>query len=135
MVASWSELGHVSIWSLDRCLQKLEEPGGSTASVNKGNEGGNINKQPEFYKDKSSPLHTFKGHAMEGFALAWSPTTTGVMASGDCQRNIHLWKPTDAGGRFVCFFVFFTAFCLKRRQESTAQCCSWGLRAVWFCQQ
>jgi len=102
VVASWSELGHVSIWSLDRCLQKLEEPGGSTASVNKGNEGGNINKQPEFYKDKSSPLHTFKGHAMEGFALAWSPTTTGVMASGDCQRNIHLWKPTDAGGWDVC---------------------------------
>ena len=70
----------------------MGSPGRRQRPTNKGNEGGNINKQPEFYKDKSSPLHTFKGHAMEGFALAWSPTTTGVMAAsvlGQGSRGRH----------------------------------------------
>ena len=98
MVASWSELGTVSVWSLDRCLQKLEEPGAVSASVNNKESSGN---KEAFFKDKASPLHHFKGHSAEGFALAWSPTTTGVMASGDCKRNIHLWRPTDAGGKIL----------------------------------
>jgi len=81
VVAAWSEMGSVGIWSLDRCLQKLEDP---TA--------------PKDFKDKASPLHEFKGHASEGFALAWSPTTLGVLASGDCKKNLHIWKPTEAAG-------------------------------------
>jgi len=81
VVAAWSELGSVGIWSLDRCLQKLEDP---TA--------------PKDFKDQSSPLHEFKGHPTEGFALAWSPTSLGVLASGDCKTNIHIWKPTEAAG-------------------------------------
>jgi len=96
VVASWSELGTVSVWSLDRCLQKLEEPGSAvTASINTKESS---TKGEVTFKDKSSPLHHFKGHSAEGFALAWSPLTTGVMASGDCKKNIHLWRPTDAGG-------------------------------------
>jgi len=95
VVAAWSELGTVSVWSLDRCLQKLEEPGGGVSINNK--DSANSTKEP-FFKDKSSPLHHFKGHACEGFALAWSPSAAGVLASGDCQKNIHLWSPTDAGG-------------------------------------
>ena len=81
VVAAWSELGSVAIWSLDRCLQKLEEP-----------------NAPKDFKDKASPLHLFKGHPTEGFALSWSPSTLGVLASGDCQKNIHIWKPTDSAG-------------------------------------
>ena len=37
-------------------------------------------------------------HAMEGFALGWSPVKAGRLASGDCKRHIHVWEPTDGGG-------------------------------------
>lgn len=37
-------------------------------------------------------------HAMEGFALGWSPVKAGRLASGDCKRHVHVWEPADGGG-------------------------------------
>ncbi|GBF94155.1 hypothetical protein Rsub_07142 [Raphidocelis subcapitata] len=37
-------------------------------------------------------------HAMEGFALGWSPVTAGRLATGDCKRHLHVWEPQEGGG-------------------------------------
>ena len=34
----------------------------------------------------------------EGYALDWSPKVPGLMASGDCNSNVHLWEPREGGG-------------------------------------
>ena len=82
VAAAWAETGSVGVWSLNNCLQKLEE-GGATQ---------------DWYRETTSPpLFNFKGHLTEGYALNWSPTVPGVLASGDCRKNIHLWNPAEAG--------------------------------------
>jgi len=79
VVAAWSETGSVGVWNLSGLLQRLELPGKDGS------------------RDETSPLQTFTGHSCEGYALDWSPIDTGVLASGDCQKNIHVWKPGDDG--------------------------------------
>jgi len=79
VVAAWSETGAVSVWNLTSLMQKLDIPG------------------KEVVREESTPLQSFSGHSGEGFALDWSPTDTGVLASGDCNKNIHVWRPGDGG--------------------------------------
>jgi len=82
LAAAWSEQGTVGIWSLDQCLQKVDQPGGNTEKDQ---------------REAASPLFNFKGHQTEGFAMNWSPTMPGVLATGDCKKDIFVWKPsTDA---------------------------------------
>jgi len=79
VVAAWAETGVVSVWNLTSAMQKLDIPG------------------KEVVREDSTALQTFSGHGCEGFALDWSSTDTGVLASGDCSKNIHVWKPGDGG--------------------------------------
>ena len=79
VVAAWAETGVVSVWNLTSAMQKLDIPG------------------KEVVREDSTALQTFSGHGCEGFALDWSATDTGVLASGDCSKNIHVWKPGDGG--------------------------------------
>ena len=79
VLAAWSETGAVSVWSVSGLLERLEMP---------GSEGS---------RDNTSPLQSFTGHGVEGYALDWSNTDIGVLASGDCSKNIHVWKPGDGG--------------------------------------
>ena len=81
VAAAWSETGKVGIYNLTTCLQKLEEPA----------------RGKEWYRETSPPLFDFKGHLTEGYALNWSPTVPGVLATGDCRKGIHLWKPGEGG--------------------------------------
>jgi len=81
VAAAWSETGKVGIYNLTTCLQKLEEPA----------------RGKEWYRETAPPLFDFKGHLTEGYALNWSPTVPGVLATGDCRKGIHLWKPGEAG--------------------------------------
>lgn len=79
VVAAWSEQGSVNIWNISSLLQKLEVPG----------------KDP--VKEELAPLQSFTGHGSEGYSLAWSQADPGVLASGDCLKNIHIWKPGEGG--------------------------------------
>jgi len=79
LAAAWSEQGSVGIWSLDHCMQKVEQPGGNTEKDQ---------------REATSPLFNFKGHQTEGFAMNWSPTMPGVLATGDCKKDIYVWKPS-----------------------------------------
>ena len=79
VVAAWSEAGSVGVWNLTSVLARLELPGQDGS------------------REEASPLQTFTGHSCEGYALDWSQSDTGVLASGDCNKNIHVWKPGDNG--------------------------------------
>ena len=80
VVATWSETGSVSVWNITAALQKLDQPGKES--------GG---------REVATPLQSFTGHSAEGFALDWSRADPGLLASGDCNKNIHVWKPGDGG--------------------------------------
>ena len=76
LIATWADTGKVHVWdtqplSFDSTQRGAAQPVPATLE----------------------PVHTFSGHADEGFALDWSPVHTGRLASGDCKRFIHVWEP------------------------------------------
>ncbi|RXG69898.1 Glutamate-rich WD repeat-containing protein 1 [Armadillidium vulgare] len=82
LAATWSELGQVNIWDLSPMLEaveKVEEEDSTQVNVN------------------TSPLFTFNDHGIEGFALDWSPTLPGTLATGDCSKFIFVWQPLEGG--------------------------------------
>lgn len=80
LAASWSELGKVNIWDLTNALKAVTD----TKSM------------AEFVKnDTVSPVFQFAGHQTEGFAIDWSPQVAGQLATGDCHKNIHVWRLED----------------------------------------
>jgi ribosome assembly protein RRB1 len=81
IAASWSELGRVNLWDLSQQLDAVDSDQ-VLSRYNKENRANSI-----------KPLFTFTGHQKEGFAIDWCPTTVGVLATGDCKRDIHIWKP------------------------------------------
>ncbi|XP_017128764.1 glutamate-rich WD repeat-containing protein 1 [Drosophila elegans] len=80
--ASWSELGRVNIWNLSQPLQAVEDS--------------KLLKQYE-QQNEARPVFSFGGHQQEGFAVDWSPSAEGVLATGDCRRDIHVWSPLEDG--------------------------------------
>ncbi|XP_050298153.1 glutamate-rich WD repeat-containing protein 1 isoform X2 [Anthonomus grandis grandis] len=84
LAASWSELGRVNIWNLKPQLQAIESDH-LLQQYNKENK-----------QNSTSPLFTFSGHKTEGFAMDWSPTMSGVLATGDCRKDIHIWNSSEA---------------------------------------
>ncbi|GAB1598056.1 glutamate-rich WD repeat-containing protein 1-like [Argonauta hians] len=76
--ATWSSNGKVYIWDLLKPYEALND----------------TEKLSSYIRNCLSPdpIFNFPGHPTEGYALDWSPTTPGQLASGDCSRNIHLWK-------------------------------------------
>lgn len=83
--ASWSELGKVNIWNLSEALQAVDDPQ-LQKRFEKENRGEN-----------TKPVYSFDGHQQEGFAMDWSITKPGVLATGDCRRDIHIWSPGQGG--------------------------------------
>ncbi|ENN79900.1 glutamate-rich WD repeat-containing protein 1 [Dendroctonus ponderosae] len=84
LAASWSELGKVNIWDLTPQLQAVDSDQ-LLSQYNKDNKQNSL-----------KPVFTFTGHTTEGFAMDWSPTRPGVLATGDCRKDIHIWKPTGS---------------------------------------
>ncbi|KAH8372756.1 hypothetical protein KR009_004455 [Drosophila setifemur] len=79
--ASWSELGRVNVWDLSQSLQAVED----------------AHLLSQFEQNEARPVFTFSGHQQEGFAVDWSPSAEGVLATGDCRRDIHVWSPLEDG--------------------------------------
>jgi len=63
MAASWAETGKVYIWDLTRLLNAVNDS--------------NIMATYVRNCESPAPVFSFSGHQVEGFALDWSPTTTG----------------------------------------------------------
>jgi len=82
LAASWSELGSVSIHDVTQHLKALDGPDDL--------------KEFETKHSNTVPVFTFSGHQIEGYALCWSKLDKGRMLSGDCNKNIFLWQPTDS---------------------------------------
>ncbi|XP_013381956.1 glutamate-rich WD repeat-containing protein 1 [Lingula anatina] len=83
IAASWSEMGKVHIWDLSRPLSAVNDS--SVMSIYTRNQ------------ESPPPLYTFGGHQVEGFAMDWSSTEPGKLATGDCNKNIHIWTPKEGG--------------------------------------
>ena len=80
MAASWSDTGTVYIWDLNEPLEATK----------------NANVLSDYVKrNPQTPLFKFSGHLKEGFAMDWSPVVPGLLATGDCSKSIHIWKPTE----------------------------------------
>ncbi|XP_033631218.1 glutamate-rich WD repeat-containing protein 1-like [Asterias rubens] len=82
VAATWSDTGSVHLWDLSEALSAV----------------GNAQRMARFMRQAShKPLFTFTGHQTEGFAMDWCPTTPGNLITGDCRKNIHLWKLQEGG--------------------------------------
>lgn len=82
---TWSETGKVFIFNITDQLKAVEDP-----------------DLLKTYEDTSQsslakPIYVFRGHRAEGYGIDWSPTEPGVLATGDCNKDIHIWKPTEDG--------------------------------------
>jgi len=83
IAASWCERGIVYVWDISTPLHVVNDAK-SLANYHKTSQS-----------DPIKPLYSFNGHGVEGFAMDWSPTVPGQLLTGDCNKNIHLWKPGE----------------------------------------
>lgn len=81
LACTWSETGKVFLWNLSHPLKAVNNHIVMTNYVRN-------NEAPK-------PIFSFAGHQTEGYAIDWSPTVPGVLATGDCNKNIHVWKPME----------------------------------------
>ncbi|XP_035205236.1 glutamate-rich WD repeat-containing protein 1-like [Stegodyphus dumicola] len=83
IAASWSEVGKVFVWDLTLPINAVNDHRVMMSYIQNS--------------ENPQPIFTFAGHLSEGFALEWSPLVSGMLATGDCKKNIHLWKPLEGG--------------------------------------
>lgn len=76
IIASMADNGSAYIYNAQACLKPLLEGTGSRHASNV----------------PTRPMYTFKGHKDEGYALNWSTVEEGLLATGDCAGNIHVWN-------------------------------------------
>ncbi|XP_036618132.1 glutamate-rich WD repeat-containing protein 1-like [Trichosurus vulpecula] len=131
----WSEKGQMEVFSLRKSLEAVDDPQVLAA----------------FLRDEQAqtrPLFAFAGHMAEGFALDWSSRVPGRLLTGDCQKNIHLWTPTDGGSWHVDQWPFAAHSCSVEdlqwspTEDTVFASCSadasiriWDIRAApsWAC--
>jgi len=82
IAASWSSVGNVDIWDLTKHYETLNN--------------NRVHSQHQSLQDTIKPLFSFSGHQVEGYAMDWSPTVAGRLATGSCNKNIHIWQPKEA---------------------------------------
>lgn len=82
---SWSETGKVYIFNITDQLRAVDDSDLLKTYENTSQ------------SDLVKPIYVFRGHRNEGFGIDWSKTEPGVLATGDCNKDVHIWKPTDDG--------------------------------------
>ena len=83
LCATWSEIGTVFLWNLNQAVDAFNDS--------------ELMNQLTRNKSSIKPIFNFRGHREEGYGLDWSPTKEGMLATGDCRKDIFIWKPNDAG--------------------------------------
>jgi len=83
IAATWSSVGNVEIWDLTKHFETLNN--------------NRIRNQHQSSPENIRPLFSFSGHQVEGYAMDWSPTVAGRLATGSCNKNIHIWQPNEGG--------------------------------------
>lgn len=83
IAASWSSVGTVDIWDLTKHYDLLNNNKNSS--------------QPHQTVLDVKPIYSFSGHQTEGYAMDWSPTAPGRLATGSNNKNIHIWQPGEGG--------------------------------------
>jgi len=91
LVATWGEMlpinsGSVNIWDVTDLMKSLDTSGVSDHQ-----------EAPEGTK----ALFSFAGHQDKGYAVDWSPTVAGRLATGSCNGNMHLWQPREGASWHV----------------------------------
>ena len=98
IVATWSDAGQVNLFNIAAIRQRFERrKGGETFGV------------PTLTDIPKKPFYTYKNkqHAVEGYALAWSPVQTGHLATGDCSGRLQLWTPRSDGASSYSVSQFY----------------------------
>ncbi|BES98934.1 Glutamate-rich WD repeat-containing protein [Nesidiocoris tenuis] len=85
----WSEMGKVTIVDISPQLQALADPTILDPAERK--------KKKKGVGEPIRPLYVFSGHRDEGYGIDWSNVSPGYLATGDCQKNLHIWTPSETG--------------------------------------
>lgn len=78
VVATWSDNGKVYIWNTLQHIHALDVP-------------------PANKLKSVDPIETLSGHRTEGYGLSWNPLVEGRLGTSDCNGDIMVWAPAEAG--------------------------------------
>ena len=108
LAATWSDRGKVHIWDLTRPLLAVNDS--SVMAEYTRNE------------ESPSPVFTFSGHQVEGFALDWAKTTPGRKALY-CKKSETKWALKTIAITILIFeHCYFTIDVFKIFRQNGKQC-------------
>ncbi|CAN0540968.1 unnamed protein product, partial [Ectocarpus sp. 12 AP-2014] len=80
VVATWSETSDVHVWDLEEQVSALAAKG-----------------DRKRYVDNNALRPCLATVLQEGFAIDWSPTEEGRLATGDCGNSVHVTRTVEGG--------------------------------------
>lgn len=98
LVATWSEVGKVNIYDIRTQVNANEEAAAELEEkVRQGDHrGGSIRFTTAGAAQVGTPVYSYEGHKVEGWALDWSIPSPGRLASGDIRGGIRIWDVDNA---------------------------------------
>ena len=94
IVATWSEEKEVGIYNVSQAIESLNRPVEEEETIPTSSKKKKKKVNKKVYG--GCKLAGFK-HKSEGYALEWSPSTFGRLASGSCDANLWVYRPVDEG--------------------------------------
>eukprot|EP00850_Spirogloea_muscicola_P018882 SM000178S03447 [mRNA] locus=s178:30138:33291:- [translate_table: standard] len=123
ITATWGDSGHVQVWDFGLHVRALSAADGPVPGM----------AAPAAPLHRQAPLQLYAGHRSEGFAMDWSPMTSGRLLTGDCKAGLHLWEPTSGSKWAVSAtpFLGHTASWSPTEADVFASCSADGRVAIW----